>query len=74
MYKARNGFTLQDSNTPAGFEIKTPQDIITALLCYPAFETVADVFILDALEQAIKERKTYANIDELAEYLTANYI
>lgn len=74
MYKAKNGFTLQDSNTPAGFEIKTAEDIITALLCYPAFETVATGFIWEALDQAIKERKEYANIDDLAEYLAANYI
>lgn len=74
MYKAKNGFTLNDSLTPAGFEIQTPQDIITALLYYPAFATVADGFILEALEQAIADRKEYANIDELAEYLAANYI
>lgn len=74
MYRAKNGFTLHDNTTPAGFDIKTPQDIITALLYYPAFETVATGFIWEALDQAIKERKEYANIDELAEYLATNYI
>lgn len=74
MYKAKNGFILHDSTTPAGFDIKTPQDILTALVCYPAFETVAAAFIWEALEQAIKERKEYANIDQLAEFLTETYI
>jgi len=74
MYKARNGFTLKDDAAPAGFTIEQPQDIITALLYYPAFETVGTAFIWEALDQAITERKEYANIDDLAEYLTTNYI
>jgi len=75
MYRAKNGFTLQDDTAPGGgWTIKTPEDIITALLTYPEFQTVADGFIYEALEQATAERKEYANIKELAEYLLTYYI
>lgn len=74
MYKARNGFILHDTSTPAGYEIITPQDIITALECRPELETVAECFIFDALAQAINDRKEYANIDDLAQHLAANYL
>lgn len=74
MYKARNGFILMDSSTRYGWNIETPQDILTALLGYPAFETVYEGFIWEALDMATQERKEYSNIDELAEYLAENYI
>lgn len=74
MYKAKNGFILRDPTTPAGWEIKTAPDIITGLLQFPAFQTVADGFIWDALTQAIKERSDYKNIEDLAQFLAENYI
>ena len=73
-YKAANGFTLLNAKTPDGWTIRTPEDILTALLVYPAFATVADGFILDALEQATAERKVYDNIEDLAKHLTTYYI
>lgn len=74
MYKARNGFTLIDDQTPDGWTIENPQDIITALLSYPEFETVATDFIFEAIAQAIETRKEYADIDDLANELTTYYI
>lgn len=74
MYKAKNGFTLKDNKTPDGWTIETPQDIVTALLSYPAFETVATGFIWEAIEQAIETRKEYADIEDLAQELSENYI
>lgn len=74
MYKAKNGFTLLDATTPQGWTIQTAQDIVTALLAFPAFQTVAAGFIWEAIEQATNDRKEYANITELAEHLAANYI
>lgn len=74
MYKARNGFTLIDDQTPDGWRIENPQDIITALLSYPEFETVATDFIFEAIAQAIETRKEYADIDDLAHELTTYYI
>ena len=74
MYKAQNGFTLKDETTPGGWKIETAQDILTALLYFPVFETVADDFIWEALDQATEERKEYENISDLAAYLSENYI
>ena len=74
MYRGNNGFILVDAGTKWGWEIKSPQDIITALLGYPAFETVAEGFLWEALGAAVEDRKEYANIDELAQYLARNYI
>ena len=74
MYKAKNGFTLLDATTPQGWTIQTAEDIVTALLAFPAFQTVAAGFIWEAIEQATNDRKEYANITELAEHLAANYI
>ena len=73
-YKARNGFTLQDADTGRGWEIKTAEDILTALLEFPAFQTVSQYFIWDAIDQATTDRKEYADIREFAEYLLTNYI
>ena len=73
-YKAKNGFILQDATTPGGWTITTAQDIITALLAYPYYETVATCFLWEALEQAAGDRKEYANIDDLAHYIAENYI
>lgn len=74
MYKARNGFTLMNETTPQGWTIRNGDDLITALAAFPCFETVADGFILDALQQAVTDRKEYADIKELADYLAQNYI
>jgi len=74
MYKAKNGFTLNDSKTPDGWTIKTPQDIVTALLSFPAFETVDSGYIWEAIDQAADSRKEYENIEDFAKYLTENYI
>lgn len=74
MYKAKNGLMINDSMTPAGFEIRTAEDILTALYYFPAFQTVTAGFIFEALTEAIKARKEYANITDLAEFLAANYI
>lgn len=74
MYKARNGFTLIDDQTPDGWTIETPHDIITALLSNPEFETVATDFIFEAIAQAIEIRKDYADIGDLARELITNYI
>ena len=74
MYKAKNGFTLKDDTAPGGWIIKTPQDILTALLSYPEFDTVADGLLFEALDEAIKERKEYDNINDLADFLTQNYV
>ena len=41
MYRAQNGFTLKDETTPSGWKISSVQDIITALLEFPIFQTVA---------------------------------
>lgn len=73
-YRAKNGFTLADTMTKWGWEIRNGEDIITALEGLPEFETVAAPFILEALESAVDERKEYANIQELADYITANFI
>ena len=74
MYKAINGLTLQDATTPDGWAIRSSGDIITALLSFPYFQTVAVGFIVEALQQAADSRKEYANIKDLAEYIAENYI
>lgn len=73
-YKAKNGFTLLNAWTPDGWQIRTPQDIITALLSFPDFETVATEALWQALEDATAERKEYADIKDLADYLTTYYV
>lgn len=74
MYKAQNGFTLNDATTAQGWTIRTPEDIINALLAFPHFQTVAPGLLLEALEQAAESRKEYDNINDLAEHLAAYYI
>lgn len=74
MYKAQNGFTLNDATTAQGWTIRTPEDIINALLSFPYFQTVAPGLLLEALEQATESRKEYDNINDLAEHLAAYYI
>lgn len=74
MYKARNGFTLQDADTGRGWEIRNAEDILTALLSYPAFQSVPDAIMWRAMDQATRNRKEYANIKEFAEHLLTNYI
>lgn len=74
MYKARNGFTLLNAETPEGWTIRGADDLLTALLAFPYFQTVAEPFILQALEQATTDRKEYADIKELAQYIAENYI
>ena len=74
MYKAVNGFTLLDADTGQGWTIRTPQDIITALLAFPVFQTVAEGILWDAIAQAVERRKEFANIREFGEHLLENYI
>ena len=74
MYKARNGFTLKSSETAQGWTIKSANDIMTALLAFPYFQTVATGILWEALDQATTERKEYEDIKDLAEYLAEYYI
>lgn len=75
MYQAKNGFTLEDDTAPGGgWTIRSADDILTALLTFPAFETVAAGFIWEAIAQATETRKVYANITDLAQELAENYI
>lgn len=73
-YVARNGLTLESSETPWGWSIKSGEDIVLALEGAPALATVASAFILEALAQAMEERKTYRDIEELAAFLAENYL
>lgn len=75
MYRAKNGFTLEDDTAPGGgWNIRSAEDILTALLTFPAFATVADGFIWEAIAQAVENRKVYADINDLAQELLTNYI
>lgn len=74
MYKAKNGFTLLSAETPDGWTIRRPEDIILYLTGQPYFSTVATPFLWEALEQAAESRKEYADVDELAAYIAENYI
>ena len=74
MYRAKDGFTLEDNSTKWGWEIKSTQDIITALEGYPAFSTVAEGFISRALFYAAQDRDTYKDIEELGQYILTNYL
>lgn len=73
-YKARNGFILQDADTGHGWEIKNAEDIMLALLAYPAFESIATGYIWEAIDQATRTRKEYADIKDFANYLLKNYL
>lgn len=74
MYKAKNGFTLQDDSAPGGWTIKTAQDIETALYSFPYFQTVASGVLWDAIAQAVNDRRDYADIKEFAQYLADCYV
>lgn len=74
MYRAKNGFTLQDAATPWGWTIREPGDIITALLAFPHFQTVHEAFLWDAIARAVETRKEYADIREFAQYIAENYV
>lgn len=74
MYKAKNGFTLRNSETRDGWTIREAQDIVTALLSYPYFQTVDTGILWDAIGQAVEARKEYADIKEFAQYIAENYI
>lgn len=74
MYKGPNGLILKNADTGRGWKIRNLQDLETALYMYPAFETVYSGFILEAIAQAIEDRREYDNIDDLADYLSSNYI
>lgn len=74
MYKAKNGFTLHNDETPGGWTIRNAQDIITALLAYPYFQTVDTGILWEAIGQAVERRKEYADIKEFAGFLAENYI
>ena len=51
MYKAKNGLIIKDATTPDGWTIRNADDIITALLSFPYFQTVATCFIVEAMQQ-----------------------
>ena len=74
MYKARNGFTRHDDTAPGGWTIREAQDIVTALLSYPYFQTVDTGILWEAIGQAVEARKEYADIKEFAQYIAENYI
>ena len=74
IYLARNGFMLENAETPEGWTIRSGQDVITALLSFPYFQTVATGFLLEALGQALEVKKEYADIKELAVFIAENYI
>lgn len=74
MYKAKNGFTLRDETTPGGWKITQAQDILTALLEHPIFQTVATPFIWEAIQNAIEDRREWENVRELAGYIAKHYI
>lgn len=74
MYKAKNGLIIKDATTPDGWTIRNADDIITALLSFPYFQTVATCFIVEAMQQAADSRKEYADIKDLAAYIAENYI
>lgn len=74
MYKAKNGFTLLNAETPEGWRISRAEDIITALLSFPYFQTVATGIIWEAIGQAVNDRKEYTDIRDLAQYIAQNYI
>ena len=74
MYKARNGFILKDDTTAQGWTIRTPQDLITALLAFPVFQTVDTGIIWQALDDATENRKEYDDRQDLADFLAAWYI
>lgn len=73
-YKAMNGFTLDTADTGKGWEIKTADDITTALLSFPYFQTVDTGILWEAITQAVNDRKEYHDIKEFAEFLAANYL
>jgi hypothetical protein len=74
MFKAKNGFTLKDATTKWGWEIKNANDLITALIGMPYFETVATDFIIEVLECAMEDRLVYEDINDLVTYIANNYI
>lgn len=74
MYIAKNGLTIEDDMTPQGWQIRNAQDILTALLAFPYFETVGAAFIWEALAQAMPVRKHYKSIEDLATFLAENLI
>jgi len=74
VYKAKNGFTLLNADTPDGWTIRNAQDILTALLSRPIFQTVDTGILWDAVGQAVEARKEYADIKEFADFLAGNYI
>ena len=74
MYQAKNGFVLRSDAAPGGWTIRTPQDIETALLSFPYFQTVASGILWEAITEAVQERKEFADIKEFAQFLATNYI
>lgn len=74
MCVAKSGFVLEDDMTPQGWQIRNAQDILTALLAFPYFETVGAAFIWEALAQAMPVRKHYKSIEDLVQFLAENFI
>ena len=74
MYVAKNGFTLLDARTREGWTIRNPDDLITALLAFPVFQTVHEMFLWEAIGQALETRKEYADVRDLAQYLLDHFV
>ena len=70
----QGNITLIDATTPDGWTIKSMDDVILALLAFPYFQTVATPFIVEAIQQSIKDRREYENITDLAQHIAENYI
>ena len=74
MYKAKNGLILDDNATGQGWSIESAQDLKNALLIFPIFQTVHDHALWMAVNEAIKDRKHYADIKDFAQFVADNYI
>ena len=74
MFKAPNGFTLKDASTKWGWDIKSGNDVVMALIGMEPFATVASDFIVDAIRESMKDRMVYEDIYDLAEHILTHYI
>ena len=74
MYKGRNGIVLKDASTKWGWDIKTDDDILLAIMGYPYFATVMSEFIVDAIKESARDKKSYRDIKDLAQHIASNYI
>lgn len=74
MYKAKNGFTLIDATTKDGWTISNADDIMTALLSFPCFQTVYTGLLWEAVAESVNDRLVYDDIRDLADHIASNYI